>query len=134
VNIVPYLGAIASAIPAVLIALFTHGFGWALLVVVGFVLVNQTEGHIIAPNVVGQRVGLTPLMVVVAILVGAELGGLLGMFIAVPAAAVIKALVLRFIPREPEQTQTFVDLVSVQSKATAQPVPPKETEQHRSEA
>ena len=96
VNIIPYLGAIAGAVPAVLIALFTHGVGWALLVVAGFVLVNQAEGHIIAPTVVGQRVGLTPLMVVIAILTGAELGGILGMFIAVPLAGVIKAVVARF--------------------------------------
>ena len=103
VNIIPYLGAIVGAVPAVLIALFTHGVGWALLVVAGFVLVNQAEGHIIAPNVVGQRVGLTPLMVVIAILTGAELGGILGMFIAVPLAGVIKAMVARFLlpPEEP---------------------------------
>jgi predicted PurR-regulated permease PerM len=104
VNIIPYLGAIAGAIPAVLIALFTHGPGWALLVVAGFVLVNQAEGHIIAPNIVGQRVGLTPLMVVIAILVGAELGGILGMFVAVPAAGILKALVARFAQSDPSPT------------------------------
>jgi predicted PurR-regulated permease PerM len=132
VNIVPYLGAIASAIPAVLIALFTHGFGWALLVIGGFVLVNQAEGHIIAPNVVGQRVGLTPLMVIVAILLGAELGGLLGMFIAVPAAAVIKALVLRFIPPEPDETRGLVDLVPPRSEEPTLQLPQQTTEQRRS--
>jgi predicted PurR-regulated permease PerM len=104
VNIIPYLGAIAGAVPAVLIALFTHGVGWALLVVAGFVLVNQAEGHIIAPLVVGQRVGLTPLMVVIAILTGAELGGILGMFIAVPLAGVIKAMVTRFAQALPDET------------------------------
>lgn len=134
VNIIPYLGAIASAVPAVLIALFTHGIGWALLVVAGFVLVNQAEGHIIAPNVVGQRVGLTPLMVVVAILIGAELGGLLGVFVAVPAAAVIKALVLRFIPREPEETRSFVDLVSSQDEDPAASGESKPASAHTTES
>ena len=132
VNIVPYLGAFASAVPAVLIALFTHGIGWALLVIAGLVVVNQIEGHIIAPNVVGQRVGLTPLMVVVAILIGAELGGLLGMFIAVPTAAVIKALVLRFVPREPEETEAYVDLVSPQNAHSLQPVVAPATEEKHS--
>jgi len=101
VDIIPYLGAVAGAIPAVIIALITHGFGWALLVVGAFVVVNQVEGHIIVPNVVGQRVGLTPFMVIVAILIGAELGGILGMFIAVPVAAIIKALAVRFLPPAP---------------------------------
>ncbi|HXN08875.1 MAG TPA: AI-2E family transporter [Candidatus Acidoferrales bacterium] len=101
VDIIPYLGAIAGAIPAVIIALITHGFGWALLVVGAFVVVNQVEGHIIVPNVVGQRVGLTPFMVIVSILIGAELGGILGMFVAVPVAAIIKALAVRFLPPAP---------------------------------
>jgi predicted PurR-regulated permease PerM len=100
-DIIPYLGAIAGAVPAVIIALLTHGFGWALLVVAGFVLVNQVEGHIIAPNVVGQRVGLTPFMVIIAILTGAELGGILGMFVAVPVAGIIKALAMRFLQAAP---------------------------------
>ena len=104
VDIIPYLGAIAGAIPAVIIALVTHGFGWALLVVGAFVIVNQVEGHIIAPNVVGQRVGLTPFMVIVAILIGAELGGILGMFVAVPTAAIIKAMALRVLPPAPSET------------------------------
>jgi predicted PurR-regulated permease PerM len=116
----------------VLIALFTHGIGWALLVIAGLVVVNQIEGHIIAPNVVGQRVGLTPLMVIVAILIGAELGGLLGMFMAVPTAAVIKALVLRFVPREPEETEAYVDLLSPQHAQPLQPVVAPATEEKHS--
>ena len=120
VNIIPYLGAIAGAIPAVIIALFTHGVGWALLVVAGFILINQAEGHIIAPNVVGQRVGLTPLMVVIALLIGAELGGILGMFIAVPVAAVIKAMLVRLIPAEPEALPG-VELVANDADSVAKP-------------
>jgi predicted PurR-regulated permease PerM len=103
VDIIPYLGAIAGAIPAVLIAAFTHGLGSALLVSLAFVAVYQLEGHIIAPNVVGQRVGLTPLMVIVAILVGAELGGIVGMFFAVPVAGCLKALLTRFLPNGKQQ-------------------------------
>lgn len=101
VDIIPYLGAVAGAIPAVIIAGFTHGLGWALLVAAGFVGVYQLEGHIIAPTIVGQRVGLRPLMVIVAILVGAEIGGILGMFFAVPLAGIIRALATRFLPQAP---------------------------------
>ncbi len=97
VDIIPYLGAIAGAVPAVIIALLTHGVGSALLVVAGFIITYQLEGHLIAPNIVGQRVGLTPLMVIVAVLAGAELGGILGMFVAVPIAGVIRVLATRFL-------------------------------------
>jgi len=116
VDIIPYLGALAGAIPAVLIALFTHGPGWALLVAAGFVLVYQAEGHIIAPNVVGQRVGLTPLMVILAILIGAELGGILGLFIAVPVAGIINAVAARFLPAAPIEEPT--DVVVTKEKRT----------------
>src|SRR5579863_583837 len=96
VDMVPYVGAVAGAVPAVLLAIFEHGPVWAFSLVIGFALVYELEGHIVAPAVVGQRVGLTPLMVIVAILIGAELGGIGGMFLSVPLAGIIKVLWRRF--------------------------------------
>jgi predicted PurR-regulated permease PerM len=98
-DIIPYVGAIAGAIPAVIIALFTNGPISMLIVGLGFLLMYQIEGHFIAPFVVGQRVGLTPLLVIVAILTGAELGGVLGMFIAVPIAGIVRVLAKRLARR-----------------------------------
>jgi predicted PurR-regulated permease PerM len=92
VDMVPYVGAIAGAVPAVLLALFEHGPGVAFLLALGFGLMYELEGHIIAPAIVGHRVGLTPLMVIVAILIGAEVGGIGGMFLSVPVAGIIKVL------------------------------------------
>jgi predicted PurR-regulated permease PerM len=104
-DIIPYVGAIAGAIPAVLIALYTNGPISMLIVGIGFALMYQIEGHFIAPTVVGQRVGLTPLVVIIAILTGAELGGVLGMFIAVPIAGIIRVLIKRFVhPKDPMPT------------------------------
>lgn len=97
VDIVPYVGAVAGAIPAFGIALFTHGPLWALLVAACFLVMYELEGHFIAPWVVGKRVGLTPLMVIVAVLIGAELGGIAGMFIAVPIAAFGRVLLIRYL-------------------------------------
>lgn len=95
-DIIPYVGAIAGAIPAVIIALYTNGPISMLIVGAAFALMYQIEGHFIAPTVVGQRVGLTPLVVIIAILSGAELGGVLGMFIAVPIAGIIRVIAKRF--------------------------------------
>ena len=92
VDMIPYVGAIAGAIPAVLIALFTHGIGWALVVVAAFLLIYEVEGHFVAPSIVGKRVGLSALLVVIAILVGAEFGGIVGMFVAVPIGAIIRVM------------------------------------------
>jgi len=92
VEMIPYVGAFAGAIPAVLIALFTHGVGWALVTVLAFAAIYEIEGHFVAPSIVGKRVGLTALLVVIAILIGAEVGGIMGMFVAVPVAAIIRVM------------------------------------------
>lgn len=115
VDMVPYVGAIAGAIPAVLLAIFEHGPVWALGLALGFAVMYELEGHIIAPFVVGHRVGLTPLMVIVAILIGAELGGIGGMFLSVPVAGIIKVLWRRFmrpqvvVPAQPPSTVIEVE-------------------------
>jgi predicted PurR-regulated permease PerM len=95
-DVIPYVGAIAGAIPAMILAIFEHGVVWAALVLLAFFAMYELEGHFIAPFVVGQRVGLPPLMVIVAILIGAEIGGIAGMFVAVPVAGIIRVLWRRF--------------------------------------
>jgi predicted PurR-regulated permease PerM len=98
-EIIPYLGAFVGATPAVLIALVTNGPINALLVVAGFVAINQIEGHVISPLVVGESVGLPPLAIIVALLAGGELFGLPGLLLAVPVAGIIKVLLANFVPR-----------------------------------
>lgn len=96
VDIIPYVGAIAGAIPAVIIAIISYGPLKAVIVVAAFIVVYELEGHVVAPTVVGQRVGLSPLFVIIAVLIGAELGGIGGMFVAVPIAGIIRVLWKRF--------------------------------------
>lgn len=91
-EIVPYLGAIAGAIPAVIVALLVHPIS-ALFVLLVFVLVNQIEGHLVSPNVIGHRLKLSPIVVILALFAGAELSGLSGMILAVPIAAILRVLV-----------------------------------------
>ncbi len=98
-NVIPYIGAFAGAAPAVLIALFTNSPLNALFVIIGFVIINQLEGHVIAPLVVGQSVGLSPLVVIIALLTFGELFGLLGLLVAVPIAGIIKVLFVNLVPR-----------------------------------
>jgi predicted PurR-regulated permease PerM len=92
VDMIPYLGGIAGAVPAVVLAFVLHGFVRALLVAGAFVVIYELEGHVVAPNVVSKRVGLTGLLVIVAVLIGAEVGGIVGMFVAVPLAATIRVI------------------------------------------
>ncbi len=88
-DVLPYLGPIVGAIPAVILALTISPWKVAY-VVIGFVIIHQLEGTVIAPKVVGDSVGLHPLIVIFALLGGAELAGVTGLLLAVPSAAVIK--------------------------------------------
>ncbi len=94
-NIVPYLGPIASGIPAVLLAL-EKSPGYALLVIVVLTVVNQLDGLFISPNIMRQQVDLHPTVVIFALLVGGAVYGIAGLIVAIPLAAVGKALYLHF--------------------------------------
>lgn len=90
-DVIPYVGPIAGALPAVLLALNISPLT-ALYTILGFVAVHQLESAVIAPKVMGESVGLHPLVVVFAILAGGALGGFLGLLVAVPTAGVLKVL------------------------------------------
>ncbi len=97
-DVIPYIGAIAGWLPAFFIALFTNGVENALFVTLGIVVINQLEGHIIAPNVVSKSVELTPLAVVLALLAGGELAGIPGLLLAVPVAGILRVVIMNFRP------------------------------------
>jgi predicted PurR-regulated permease PerM len=101
-EIVPYLGAIVGALLGIAVALLNNGWESALLVLLGFVVINQLEGHVIYPFVVSGSIGLSPLVVLLALLTGGELFGLPGLVLAIPVAALIKVLLANLLPeREP---------------------------------
>ncbi len=92
-EIIPVFGPILAAIPGVIIAFAAGGTGLGLVAVVIYLLAQQFENHLIYPQVVTRVVGVPPLLVVLALIVGAELGGFLGIILSVPAAAVLQELV-----------------------------------------
>lgn len=95
-DIIPYFGPIMGFIPAAAFALLRSPISvlWVLAI---FVLANQLESSIIAPKIIGDRVGLHPLAVIFAVMVGGELMGVIGMLIAVPAASIVRVLLQYFL-------------------------------------
>jgi len=92
-NVVPYLGVGIGIVLSVLITLMNEPTFAQIGMVVGvFVVVQALEGTIITPKIVGESVGLHPLTVIVALIAGGKLLGLLGMIIAIPAAAALRVL------------------------------------------
>jgi predicted PurR-regulated permease PerM len=92
-NFVPYFGPILGAIPAALIILVTpewaSTFGISLVLAV-FLIVQAIETVFVYPNAVGNSVNLHPLIVVLALLLGGELGGIVGMIVIIPFVAILK--------------------------------------------
>ncbi len=88
-ELIPLFGPILAAIPAVLIGFLDGGTSLGFMVIGLYVIIQQFENHLIYPLVVKKVVGVPPLMVIIALLVGAQLAGFLGIIIAVPIAAVL---------------------------------------------
>ncbi len=99
VTIVPFLGAALVCGTALIIAIVQFG-DWQhpLLVLLVFGVVQFIEGFVIQPKIVGDRVGLHPLMVIIALMVGTTLlGGILGGILAIPLTAALKVLMGRYV-------------------------------------
>jgi predicted PurR-regulated permease PerM len=104
-TIIPFLGAIVTCGSALLIALVTFG-DWQhpLLVLAVFAVVQGIEGYVLQPKIIGERVGLHPMIIIIAIMTGTTLlGGLLGGLLAIPLAAVLRVVLARYVwkKREP---------------------------------
>ena len=93
-SIIPYLGFAVGIIAAVIATLFQFGIDWMQLVLVGvvFMIGQAIEGYVLQPFLLGDKIGLSPVAVVFAVLAGAQLAGFLGMLIALPVAAIIVVL------------------------------------------
>jgi predicted PurR-regulated permease PerM len=88
----PLVGAVVAGALAALVALVTKGVAAALIVVVITLAVQQLEGHVLAPLLLGRAVALHPVVIILALAAGSILGGIIGAFLAVPIAAVVTAV------------------------------------------
>jgi predicted PurR-regulated permease PerM len=88
-NIVPYIGLVIAAIPAVLLAI-AGGWVKVLLVVLVYFVTNQIIGNVLGPYVMGRTSNLSPAAVLLSLLIGLSLQGLIGGLLAVPTATLIK--------------------------------------------
>jgi predicted PurR-regulated permease PerM len=95
-ELIPYVGPAIGAAPPVLIALFSGEPLDALWLTIAFTALQQIEGHIVAPTVFSQALRINPLLVIFALLLGGQIYGFIGAFIALPIAAVLRETVVYF--------------------------------------
>jgi predicted PurR-regulated permease PerM len=103
-TIIPFLGAITTCVTALVIALVAFG-DWQhpLLVLAVFAVVQSLEGTVIQPRIMGRRVGLHPVVIIIAVITGTTLlGGLLGAILAIPLAAALRVILFRYVWKQRE--------------------------------
>jgi predicted PurR-regulated permease PerM len=100
-SIVPFLGVALSIVPALLLALVQYGDWLHPALVLGvFAIVQFLEGFVISPKIMGDRVGLHPLTIILAVMVGTTLmGGIIGGILAIPLTAALRVLMFRYVWR-----------------------------------
>ncbi|QNO16080.1 AI-2E family transporter [Alkalicella caledoniensis] len=97
-NIIPYFGPWIGAVPAIIVAAFTDPM-LALKVIIWYVIVQQIESNVVAPQVLGKKMGMHPLLVIFSLIAGGKFMGILGMIIGVPVVAIIRILLKNFFAR-----------------------------------
>jgi predicted PurR-regulated permease PerM len=88
-EIIPVFGPILSAIPAIVFGFASGGLTMAFIVLGLFVIIQQFENHLIYPLVVKKVVGVSPIIVILALIIGGKLAGFLGIILSVPVTAVL---------------------------------------------
>jgi len=103
-SMVPYLGTIVTIVPIIILsAVQFHDLLHPAMVIAIFGIVHAIEGFIVAPKIMGDRVGLHPLTIIVAVLIGTTLlGGILGGILAIPVTAALRVVMFRYIWKKPE--------------------------------
>ena len=96
-NIIPYVGAIIAIIIAGIVTLITGGVSQAIWMLVVIIILQQIDANIINPKIVGNQLKVSPILVMLAITIGGAYFGIIGMFLAVPVAAVLKIIIEDYI-------------------------------------
>jgi predicted PurR-regulated permease PerM len=123
-ELIPYIGPVIGGAPAGITALLSSNPIDALWLFIAFTALQQIEGHIVAPQVFGHSLRINPLLVIAALLVGGQLYGLVGAFISLPLAAILRETGIylrRHLILEPWPTAPAADLVAV---GLGPPAPP----------
>ncbi|BEP28459.1 AI-2E family transporter [Helicovermis profundi] len=97
-NMIPYFGPFIGAVPVVLLVIFQSPIT-ALYAAIFILILQQFDGYILGPKILGDSVGVTPFWIILAIIIGGGLFGVLGMFLGVPTFAVLRVHYLKYIDK-----------------------------------
>jgi len=96
-NFIPYIGSIISAFIISAFALIATDLSTAIPVMIGLLIFNQLDGNYIEPRIMRSSLKISPILVIIAVVVGGAYFGIVGMFLAVPVAVILKQLLNEYI-------------------------------------
>lgn len=96
-NMIPYFGAIIAVSISAIITLITGGVSKAAIMLVSIIILQQIDANIINPKIIGDSLEISPILVILSVTIGGGYFGVLGMFLGVPVAAILKILVNDYI-------------------------------------
>jgi predicted PurR-regulated permease PerM len=105
---IPFIGPVVAAVPALFLS-FAQSPIKALLVLILYIVIQQLENQLIVPKVMQKSTGLNPVVVIIAMLIGARLGGIMGVMLAVPIAAIIQVFSSDFFGQKKEKDSQLVE-------------------------
>lgn len=109
VSIVPIVGPIVAILPVALIAILTVGVFKTIVVVVLYALILGVQQNVLVPLIVSRAVGVTPLVIFVAILFGSEAFGVLGALLSIPIAGILRVAAERIFPMDTDTSTRVTD-------------------------
>lgn len=107
-NMIPYFGPFIGAVPAIIITFFDSPIN-ALWVAIFILLLQQFDGLILGPKILGDSVGLSPFWIIFSIILGGGLYGVLGMFLGVPVVAIVVVFTNKLIDWQLERKDYKID-------------------------
>jgi predicted PurR-regulated permease PerM len=110
---IPFLGAVLGLIGFIILCFKSLAIGIKFLVI-SFIL-DQINDNVLAPRLMGEAIGLNPVWLIISLFIGAKMGGILGLFLAVPVASIIKQII------DDLRSQNSPDLASVSVKNSIEP-------------
>ncbi|MGM0239222.1 AI-2E family transporter [Enterococcus sp. AZ103] len=113
-NLIPYLGPYLGLAPALVYTFFSGSPTTALLCILVVLVVQQVDGNVIYPNVIGKTLNIHPLTIIIILLVAGNLSGVLGVFLGVPVYAILRTIAVFFIrifkeSRQEQREQEFLN-------------------------
>jgi predicted PurR-regulated permease PerM len=104
-NLIPFFGPIVAYVGTILFGVLNAQYNQVLIAIVALLIVQQIDGSIVGPKLLGHSVSLKPVFILITVIIGGSVGGLLGMVLAVPIAGLLKLFIKRYIDERLEKKE-----------------------------